>query len=96
MCIARWRHWAAPRRCITPGPRTKDKAEIDFCIATDGRPELFLEAKRSFDQPSKTLCRFAAHHNLDAVQLVFHLKREKLIDGIQRRRGADYLAALSL
>ena len=76
--------------------RTKDKAEIDFCIAMDGRPELFLEAKRSSDQPSKTLCRFAARHNVDAVQLVLHLKHEKVIDGIQLRRGADYLAALSL
>lgn len=74
--------------------RTKEKAEVDFCIVNDDRPEQMIEAKLSESNPTPALARFAEKYQIPAVQLVLHLKREKRIKNVEVRRGADFLSSL--
>jgi len=76
--------------------RTKDGAEIDFCIVKDNTPELLIEVKRSDPVPTKALVNFSKRYDTPAIQLVLHLKREKEDKGIVIRRGMDYLRALMI
>ena len=74
--------------------RTKDKAEVDFCIVRDGSPQLLIEAKRSDAKPAGSLVRFSKRYDIPGMQLVMHLKREKKEKGIEIRRAMDYLGSL--
>ncbi|MFH1983067.1 MAG: hypothetical protein ABIL58_14590 [Pseudomonadota bacterium] len=76
--------------------RTKDKAEVDFCIVKDGIPELLIEVKRSDPEPSNALVRFSERYNIPGIQLVLYLKREREIRGIELRRVQDYLSGLAM
>lgn len=38
--------------------RTKDGAEVDFCLALDNTPELLIEVKRSEAGPTKNIDQF--------------------------------------
>ena len=74
--------------------RTKEKAEVDFCIANDDKPELIIEAKLADPEPSRALCYFSRRYEIPAIQLVRHLKREKRVQGIEVRRASEYLKSL--
>ncbi len=71
--------------------RTKDGAEVDFCIVNDHQPELMVEVKRSNPALSRALINFNKRYNIAGIQLVLHLKREKNIDIL---RGLNYLSSL--
>ncbi len=74
--------------------RTKDGREVDFCIVHDNRPEMMIEVKRMRAEPGKSLLHFSRRYAIPAVQLVLHLKREKMHKGIEIRDGMDYLKNL--
>jgi len=76
--------------------RTKDGAEVDFCLAQDNVPELMIEVKRSEARPTRALMNFNKRYDIPAVQLVLHLKREKMDSGIRIFNGMKYLASLLL
>ena len=76
--------------------RTKDGGEIDFCITQNNRPELVIEAKRSSDRPGRFLINFAEKFDVNAIQLVLHLKREKMDRKIAVRQAWNYLESLVL
>jgi predicted AAA+ superfamily ATPase len=74
--------------------RTKEKAEVDFCIANDDSPELIIEAKLSDPEPGRALRYFSKRYGIPAIQVVRHLKRERTEKGIEVRRASDYLKTL--
>ena len=74
--------------------RTKDGAEVDFCLVRDNKPELMIEAKRSDPAPGRSLLNFHKRYGISGMQVVLHLKREKEDRGIEIRRAQDYLCSL--
>lgn len=74
--------------------RTKDKAEVDFCLVNNNNPELMIEAKRSDSTPDKSILSFHKKYNIPGMQVVLHLKHEKVEKKIGIRRGIDYLRSL--
>jgi hypothetical protein len=82
------------RPCALHYLRTKEKAEVDFCIANDEMPELLIEAKLSDPEPTRALRYFSTRYDIPAIQLVRHLKREKKEKGVEVRSASDYLKSL--
>lgn len=74
--------------------RTKDGAEVDFCIVNDNKPECMIEVKRSNSDPGRALLNFNKRYNIFGIQLVLHLKREKRKKNIDIRRGVNFLSSL--
>ncbi|MBU0463188.1 MAG: ATP-binding protein [Proteobacteria bacterium] len=76
--------------------RTKDGAEVDFCLAQDNTLELLIEAKRSEARPVRALINFSKRYDTPATQLVLHLKRERMDSGVRVCQGMKYLESLLL
>lgn len=76
--------------------RTKDKAEVDFCLVKKNKPELMIEAKRSDSTPGKSILGFNKKYNIPGIQIVLHLKHEIVKKNIEIRRGLDYLSSLEI
>jgi len=74
--------------------RTKDGAEVDFCLARGNKPELLIEVKQSDPDPGRALVNFHNRYEIPGIQLVLHLKREKKEKGIEIRNGEAYLGSL--
>jgi hypothetical protein len=74
--------------------RTKDRAEVDFCLVKGNTPELLIETKRADANPARALMNFHQRYKIPAIQLALHLKREKQEKGIEIRRGETYLSCL--
>ncbi len=74
--------------------RSKEGAEVDFCILNGNLPELMIETKVSDDTVSKSLRMFYKKYRIPAIQLVLNLKRERIDDGIEVRRALNYLSDL--
>jgi len=74
--------------------RTKDGAEVDFCLVNGDKPELMIEAKRSDSMPGRSILYFNKRYDIPGLQVVLHLKQEKIEKGIEIRRGTDYLQSL--
>ncbi len=74
--------------------RTRDKSEVDFCLVKDNKPLLMIEAKRSDSKPGKAIQNFHKKYNIPGMQLVLHLKHERIDKDIEIRRGIDYLRQL--
>ncbi|HOO52452.1 MAG TPA: DUF4143 domain-containing protein, partial [Alphaproteobacteria bacterium] len=76
--------------------RTKDGAEIDFCLVEDNRPVMLIEAKRSEVRPERALVNFCRRYDIPAIQLVLHLKQERMDRGVKIRRGMSFLESLQI
>lgn len=74
--------------------RTKEGAEVDFCLAANNKPELLLEVKRSDPQPARALVHFSGKYDIPAGQLVWHLKHERKNKGVFIRNGMNFLKSL--
>ncbi|MBU1172056.1 MAG: ATP-binding protein [Proteobacteria bacterium] len=74
--------------------RTKDKEEVDFCLVNNATPSLMIEAKRSDTSVARSLISFHTKYHIPGMQLVLHLKHEKVEKNIEIRRGIDYLRTL--
>ena len=76
--------------------RTKDGAEVDFAVSEDGALTELTECRLSDAKPHKALQRFGQQfEGARAVQLVLALRQEEDHLGVQVRKAADWLAALS-
>jgi predicted AAA+ superfamily ATPase len=76
--------------------RTKDKAEIDFCITGKHASELMIEAKLSDETPGKSILNFNRRYGIPGIQLVMTLKQERKENNIEIRNAARYLSSLML
>lgn len=76
--------------------RTKEKAEVDFCLINDNQPELMIEVKRSDPVPARAIMNFNKKYGIPGIQLVLHLKQEQTNKGIEIRNGIEYLKSLSI
>ncbi len=74
--------------------RTKDGAEVDFCLVQDNTPELLIEVKRSDARPAPALVNFSKRYGIPATQLVLHLKHERVDKTVRICQGMKFLAAL--
>ncbi len=74
--------------------RTKDGAEVDFCLVREDHPERLIEVKRSDSKPAPALVNFQKRYDIPSVQAVLHLKREKIERGIEIRKGMNFLSQL--
>jgi len=76
--------------------RTKDGAEVDFCLSEQQALTHLVECKLADAQPHRALVRFAAQFpQADAVQLVRDLRQAEAWRGVQVERAADWLVRLS-
>lgn len=57
--------------------RTKDKEEVDFCIAGKHVPDVMIEVKRSDETLGKSILNFNRRYNIPGIQLVLNLKQER-------------------
>ncbi len=77
--------------------RTKDEAEVDFCLSAADTLTQLVECKLSDTKPHRALARFADQWpQAQAVQLVRECKAESDIGPLQIRDAAPWLAALEV
>jgi len=77
--------------------RTKDEAEVDFCLSAGDTLTHLVECKLSDAKPHRALARFADQWpQAQAVQLVRECKAESDIGRLQIRDAAPWLAALEV
>ena len=76
--------------------RTKDGAEVDFCLSEQQALTHLIECKLADPQPHRALLRFAAHFpQARAVQLVRSLRQPEDWRGVQVQRAGEWLAGLA-
>jgi len=75
--------------------RTRDKREVDFCIAEDGELVKLIEVELSDDKPTRNLLYFKKKYNIPATQIVFNLKTEMMKSGVEIRDGIKFLKELN-
>jgi uncharacterized protein len=95
-----WQQDAAGKEVDLHYVRTKDGAEVDFCLShktTDGDTLTHLiECKLSDAKPHRALTRFAAEWpTAKAVQLVRHLRAEQNHGRVEVRDAAGWLCDLT-
>jgi predicted AAA+ superfamily ATPase len=76
--------------------RTKDGAEVDFCLSSDGTLTQLVECKLADCSPHRALLRFAAQFaQAEAVQIVRDARQEEVRGPIAVLPAADWLARLA-
>jgi len=76
--------------------RTKDKKEVDFCLVSNDKPTLLIEAKASETSINKDLYYFNQRYNIPATQIVRYLRKEKIQQNISIRKAESCLTELSI
>ena len=75
--------------------RTKDGAEVDFCVVEDGEPVKLVECKQADARLTPALVRFASQFpRAESVLLVRELRQPEQRPGISIARAAPWLQAL--
>jgi predicted AAA+ superfamily ATPase len=75
--------------------RTKDGAEVDFCVVEDGEPLKLVECKQGDNRLTSALVRFAGQFPCaESVLLVRELRQAEQRQGISIARAAPWLQAL--
>jgi uncharacterized protein len=75
--------------------RTKDGAEVDFCLSADDTLSDLIECKLSDPRPHAALTRFATEWpQARATQLVRDLRQAQDVKGIEIRAAVPWLAGL--
>jgi predicted AAA+ superfamily ATPase len=76
--------------------RTKDGAELDFCLSEGDQLTHLIECKLSDSQPHRALTRFAQRFKeAQAVQLVRSLRQPEFLPPVHIERAATWLKSLS-
>ena len=92
-------HWRQDTQGADAGlhyVRTKDGAEVDFCLSEQQVLTHLVECKLSDPKPHRALVRFAAQFaQAQAVQLVRHLQQPEAWRGVQVERAGPWLARLA-
>ncbi len=76
--------------------RTKEKKEVDFAVAVEDQPTTIIEAKFTEGTPTPSLRYFHAKYELPAVQVVRHLRQERLDGTIVVRSALGFLKGLRM
>jgi hypothetical protein len=76
--------------------RTKEKKEVDFAVVIEDQGLSLIEAKFTEENVSPALRYFHEKYNFPAVQVVRHLRQEKMSGQIQIRRAFSYLKELKM
>ncbi len=77
--------------------RTKDDAEVDFCLSAGDTLTHLVECKLSDAKPHRALARFAGQWpQAQAIQLVRDCRAESQSGGLQVRGAAQWLATLEV
>ncbi|NCN71656.1 MAG: hypothetical protein GW907_11040, partial [Betaproteobacteria bacterium] len=77
--------------------RTKDEAEVDFCLSDGDTLTHLVECKLTDTKPHRALLRFAEQWpQAQAIQLLRDCKVEADIGRLQLRDAAPWLAALAV
>lgn len=77
--------------------RTKDEAEVDFCLSEGDTLTHLVECKLSDSKPHRALARFADQWpQAQAVQLLRECKAEADVGSLQIRDAAPWLATLDV
>jgi len=75
--------------------RTKDGAEVDFCLSDAGALSHLIECKWADASPHRALVRFAGEFpQAEAVQLVRDLRQPEYRNGVHIQAAAEWLARL--
>jgi predicted AAA+ superfamily ATPase len=75
--------------------RTKESREVDFALTEGERVSVLIEAKTSESEPSPSLLYFKERiDGINAVQLVWNLRKETHRRGVDIVRAADWLSRL--
>lgn len=74
--------------------RTKEKKEVDFCIAKDGIVQKIIEAKNADDSIATSLVYFSEKYDLPGIQLVKELRNEKKRGNIEVLNAKNFLKNL--
>jgi hypothetical protein len=76
--------------------RTKEKKEVDFAVAVEDQPTTIIEVKLSDSEPAPSLRYFHEKYDLPAVQVVRHLRQERMAGKIAIRRALGFLRELKM
>jgi len=76
--------------------RTKDGKEVDFCISDNIKIKKIIEVKKSKTNFSENLFYFSRKYNLEAVQIVKNLDKEKQIENIELKDIENFLLNLKI
>jgi predicted AAA+ superfamily ATPase len=91
-------HWRQDTQGVDTGlhyVRTKDGAEVDFCLSEQQALTHLIECKLSDNQPHRALVRFAAQFpQAQAIQLVPDLRQPEAWRGVRVERAAEWLLQL--
>jgi predicted AAA+ superfamily ATPase len=96
--LAKQAHFLSDTRGLEAGLhyiRTKDGAEVDFCLSIDGALTQLVECKLADSSPHRALLRFATQFGeAEAVQIVRDARQEEVRGPIAVLPAADWLARL--
>jgi len=84
------------KRAVLHYLRTKEKKEVDFAVAVEDQQVTIVETKLSESEPAPSLRYFHEKYGLAAIQVVRHLRQEKMAGGIVMRRALDFLRELKM
>lgn len=76
--------------------RTKEKKEVDFALVVEGQTPTIIEAKLSESELAPSLRYFHEKYAFPAVQVVRHLRQERMVGDISIRRALDFLRELQM
>ena len=77
--------------------RTKEKKEVDFCLVNgDNEVETLIESKVTRKQLDPNLLYFSKKYNLKAMQIVRHLRQERVVENIPITGAQSFLSSLFL
>ena len=77
--------------------RTKDGAEVDFCLSLEGELNTLVECKLADASPHRALVRFAEQFpHAEAVQLVREARQVELRGAITISPAGEWLAGLEV
>lgn len=74
--------------------RTKDDREVDFALVKEQELQTMVEVKTTDEKVSSSLLWFKKKYDVPAFQIVQHLKREQLAEGIELRRAENFLTEI--
>lgn len=76
--------------------RTKEKKEVDFCLANNDKPTLLIEAKTAESTISKNIFYFNKKYGIPATQVVRYLRKERIQQNITVKKSETFLKELSI
>ena len=91
-----WQHDVLGKEAGLHYIRTKDGAEVDFCLSEKNKLKALIECKLADDKPHRALHRFAEQHpKASATQVVQNLRHSFALESLNISRADEFLMGLS-